>query len=223
MESGNVGPVQLGWLYHELSASLAARQPVLIFAHHHPDDFLWLSKRFGEGKALKNMVVKFPHVLGYFYGHKHKFEVTEVPKDKEKSVWFVQAPSMVDFPMGALLIRVERQKDSQNYRLTVEHVKAGPDRSKGAGLVLDALQDEALIYAWYDDGKKNELPLSCRTSGDFRSFSEQIQWGPTPQEALPNNDLVKSITEERVRLLKEGSGAWYGTMPHPQKVAQSRE
>jgi Calcineurin-like phosphoesterase len=213
---GNVGPVQLGWLYHELSQSLAERQPVLIFAHHHPRYFQWLSKWFGEGKALKNMVGSFPHVLGYFSGHKHKFKVT-----CEDSVWFVQAPSLVHFPMGALLIRVERQKDSQNYRLTIEHVKAGPDRSKGAGLVLDGLQDEALVYAWYDsyDSKKKELKYSTRicASEGFMSPSKPIKWDvqrPEAKKALANDDLIKSITEKRVLLLNEKKGAWC-FKPHP--------
>lgn len=228
-ESGNVGPVQLGWLYHELSASLAKRQPVLIFAHHQPRDFQWLSlsTRFGEeGKALKNLIHSFPHVLGYFYGHKHKVEVPKPPEDKKDSVWFVQAPSLVDFPMGALIVRVEREKDSQKYRLTVKHVKALPDRKKGEGLVLDALQDEALIYAAYDDKKLKKLHYPGRTSKDFGPFSKTIQWNeqcPKPQEALANNHLVESITKDRVRLIKEKSGAWYDNGHQPQKVSQSRE
>jgi hypothetical protein len=221
---GNVGLVQLGWLYQELKESLAERQPVLIFAHHPPSDYIRPPK--GTGKALKNMIWSFPHVLGYFYGHQHK---PELEVKCEKNVWFVQAPSLVDFPMGALVVRVEGQKDSNdstNYRLNVEHVKTRPDRSKGAGLVLDGLQDEALVYAAYDVRKLKELKYSQRISKDPDPFSKSIRWNdpcPEPQKALANNDLVKSITEERKRLLNEEGESWYGPKPHPQKVSQSRE
>jgi hypothetical protein len=213
---GSLGPVQLGWLFCELSASLSARQPVLIFTHHHPRDFSsahFLSPLSHEGTALRRVFIAFPHVLGYFYGHAHKFEA--IPED---GVWFVQAPSLVDFPLGALLLRVERQTGSLQYQMTIEHVKVGPDRSNGAGLVLDALQDEALIYAWYDAGAKDkdfpEYGSLSNNSHSFMSFSKEVAWrdpgsGPTAQEALGSSDAVERISDERVRIIKEPRGAWY--------------
>ena len=207
---GSVGPVQLGWIYNELSASLAERQPVLIFAHHPTEDF----RRGNEGRALRRMFTSFPHVLGYFYGHKHNFEVANQGSIKD-GVWLVQAPSLVDFPMGALVLRVERQTDPQLYRLTVEHVKAKPDRNKDKGLVLDALQDEALVYAWFDDGKKSTLTYGSLSDASTPiTRLKKIVWcnpdeRPKPHEALGNREWVEAISEERVRVIKEERGAWY--------------
>jgi hypothetical protein len=88
----------------------------------------------------------------------------------------------------------------------------------GAGQCLDGLQDETLIYAWYYSEKK-ELNYSTRicASQDFMSLSKPIKWDvqrPEAKKALANDDLIKSITEERVLLLNEKKGAWC-FKPHP--------
>lgn len=209
---GAVGPVQVGWLYRELAESLAARQPVLVFAHHHPSEFSSsgpFSLSRSADRSVMRMLTSFPHVIGYFYGHSHKLKAAA-----ENGVAFVQAPSIVDFPMGGLALRVERRGHGEAFDLTVEHVMVAPDRSKGEGVVLAGLQDEALIYAWHDAGEKASLDydeLGPEPEEDW-THSRRIRWSrgaPAPRELLGSNGAVKRISRARSRLLGEEAGAWH--------------
>jgi len=216
---GELGSSQLGWLYHELAASLRARRPALVFAHHHPDDFAWRfwPVRHRSSSALKRMLASFPHVLGYFYGHAHRFEMSA-----EDGVWYVQAPSLVDFPLGGLMVTIERADESPLYSVHVDHVEAAPDRTTPAGVTLDALQDEALVYAAYDAGALDAIAYGAglpdrkgkeRGIGSqpaVRDYERLIAWpaNPIPAGSVIDPDLVSEISVARSRLLGERAGAW---------------
>jgi hypothetical protein len=66
---GRVDVAQLGWLYRELADSLAAREPVLLFAHHPPRQIFG---NLGNRRALGRVLEGFPHIVAYFYGHVHR-------------------------------------------------------------------------------------------------------------------------------------------------------
>lgn len=97
----------------------------------------------------------------------------------------------------------------------------------GAGLVLDALQDEALIYAWHDAGAgKNKEPQYSRRMYESKSFPKSINFAspcPSPQAALGSTNLVETISAERNRLFKELDGAWQHIIPRPLAASQARE
>ena len=218
--AGAVGHVQLGWLYHELKESLASREPALVFAHHHPEAFTdgIVNLIVGDSGSdqLQAILDSFPHVLGYFYGHAHRYKA-----GVEGEMLYVQSPSLVDYPQGALLVRIEREAATSRYEVQIDHVKAAPNRATGPGLVFDGVQDEAHVYAQFDalesrtnPDAKREVPYGdLAQPSDGKRFVREISWDSddkklSAEELFGGAKGVARISEARTQLLGEPAGRW---------------
>ena len=223
---GCVGQVQLGWLYNELAYAYGRQQPVVVFAHHHPDDLALgcvsaSYKRLGHTGPLKRMLFAFPNVLGYFYGHAHERRAA-IKGSKDNQILFAQAPSLVDYPQGALWVRISRANGADSYSIAVDSVKVKPNRKNEVGQILAGLQDTAFIYAWHDARHSGTNPeANCEPQyGDLRREAEHcsergfyrgtypipVHWesaGGTPsaEKAIGSKQLVCGIVKARETLL----------------------
>jgi hypothetical protein len=80
-QDGDIDDIQLGWFYSELVKARNAKECVVIFAHHKPDDLVWWCNNKGHFKTL---LKAFPNIAGYFYGHCNE-NVESWPKPAAKS------------------------------------------------------------------------------------------------------------------------------------------
>jgi len=213
---GDIGLIQLGWLYGELAGAMDRKEPVLIFAHHHPSDFAG-DGAFGfvsgsEGfTGLVGMLKHFPNVIGYFYGHAHEKKV-----EIDEGVAFVQAPSLVDFPQGALVVQVFLEADNDRYRLQVDHVLPRASATSGAGLVLDGIVNESIIFAWADDGMPGPRIRigEERNDGPNRGhviYVDAMQRNveiPSASMVIPSKVVRSRISDLREHFLQEHRGDW---------------
>ncbi len=110
--TGDLSPVQLGWLYEELARAHAARRVAVVMGHHKPKDMPRTARR-----ALESMLTGFGNVVGYFYGHSHwnTFDRLGGPDGP----LLVQTGSIADFPQVARDVRISAQPGGQPSRTIV--------------------------------------------------------------------------------------------------------
>ena len=100
--NGQIGLIQLGWLYNRLADALARRYCVVIFAHHSPgmmEKDRWTGSVFDKATTgiLCRMLERFPNVIALFHGHYHWNEALRWP-DENGRIALIQTGSLADFP-----------------------------------------------------------------------------------------------------------------------------
>jgi hypothetical protein len=110
--SGDLSPVQLGWLYEELARAHSARRVAVVMGHHKPKDLPRAARH-----ALEQMLTGFGNVVGYFYGHSHwnTFDRMGAPDGP----LLVQTGSIADFPQVARDVRISAQPGGDASRAVV--------------------------------------------------------------------------------------------------------
>jgi len=143
--NGQIGLIQLGWLYNRLAEAFKNKYAVVIFGHHSPemmDNSLWTANILE--KATTNifcrMLKRFPNIIAYFHGHDHWNKDSKWP-DENGRIHLIQTGSLSDFPqVGRKIWIYVKNIDDGDYEAVVSWEFVRP-RGNGSqqGEILDSL------------------------------------------------------------------------------------
>jgi hypothetical protein len=94
---------QLGWLYAQLEKALKQKECVVIFAHHSP--FAMREDAHYSTRIFKRMLLKFPNIIAYFYGHEHPENIKWLD-DKKFFFPLIKTGSLIDYPQVGRMVEI---------------------------------------------------------------------------------------------------------------------
>lgn len=234
---GTIDLIQLGWLYNELWRSYVCGEIVVLYAHHDPRR-LALSpmrnvvttpgnrhRQMRSAKILENMLDRFPHVVGAFFGHRHDNvqELARLTRSGRKLA-FVQTGAVVDYPQVAREVVLNAQniipdKAENAWRVQVDWRYVYP-RARGHSPVAaslarvfeqterDARKDKSdgrkhipSRKHWIEKQNEQDIPLPVNVESGFPVGAgiDQLDWA-RDQELAPEQIFGNAL--ETVKALR---------------------
>jgi len=143
--NGQIGLIQLGWLYNQLLDSLRQKYCVVVFAHHSPgmmEKSKWTGSIMDKSTTdiYQRMLERFPNIIAYFYGHKHWNEDSVWP-DKKGRICLIQTGSLADFPqVGRKVWIYAKANENNTYEAVISWEFVRPEGNNSLqGEILESL------------------------------------------------------------------------------------
>lgn len=169
---GSIDPDQFHWLKHQLSQT---RSNYVLITSHHPSPTMINDFRLAGdkprilGDAVVDLLLEYPHVIGWIAGHVH-FNAAISHDGPHHQFWEITTSSLIDWPQQGRIIEIVRDQGRIGIVSTVMNHASPVEWDPHAALTVESMASLSRLLAANDYQRRDEGPMN-----ELREGSPEIR------------------------------------------------